>query len=394
MSAPVTRSARLVFVGDVMSHAPQVTAAAHAARLSGQSSGSPASPAAHSYTAVFRHFRPIFEGADVAIANLETTLRTSPPYTGYPAFAAPAALAFDLRRAGIRIVTTANNHIADKGVAGVRTTLAILDSAGLAHTGVFLDSTDRRARNPLRFTVHGLRFALLAYTYGINGPSLPKGVIINTIDTVVIARDLDEARRGNPDCIIIAYHWGEEYRSQPVLSQRRLAEWTHARGADVIIGTHPHVVEPIEVRMGGADSTETVGATYYSLGNFVSNQRQRRTDGGIVAEMTLTRVDPPMLTAWSPATIGSRASRGMYWFSMGGVMGGVTPGVEPQRRFDFAWRPAWVHLWGLNGHRQYEVLPAPAFDSLPTVDGSAAAAFRFLSDTRTLLATDSLAIEK
>jgi poly-gamma-glutamate synthesis protein (capsule biosynthesis protein) len=400
LPGPTTRSARLVFAGDVMSHEPQVTAARTAATR----------PAKYDYSEVFRHFRPIFEGADVAVANLETTLRTAPPYTGYPAFAAPAELAFDLHRAGIRIVTTANNHICDKGAAGVRSTLAALDSAGLRHTGVFLDSVDRLTRHPLRFEAGGLRFALLAYTYGINGPSIPRGVILNTIDTAAIARDLALVRTGEYDAIIISYHWGEEYKSQPIQAQRRLAEWTHAHGADIVIGSHPHVVEPIEP-VWNTDSTRVVGATYYSLGNFVSNQRQRRTDGGIVADITVTRVDPPV-TYYSLSTLHSSATRysssggreSSIPYSLSRVLSSAAPSTSPsivywpsrslpvRRTFDFGWRLAWVDASTHDGRRRYEVMPAAALDSLP--EPARTAARRFASDTRKLLLSDPAVSER
>ncbi len=336
-------SARLVFVGDVMSHSPQVAAARTPA-------------GGYDYTEIFRHFRPIFEGAHVAIANLETTLRTRPPFTGYPSFAAPAELAFDMCRAGIDIATTANNHICDKGAAGIRSTLAILDSAGIRHTGAFLDSADRRARHPLRFTAGGLRFALMTYTYGTNGIPVPRGMIVNLIDTAVIARDLAEVRASREatsvDVVIVSYHWGEEYRSHPTREQRRLADWTRARGADLIIGGHPHVVEPFEAHYN-ADSTAVTGATYYSLGNFVSNQQRRYTDGGIAADITLVRRDSlPM-------------------------------------RWDLGWRLAWVHAPFRDGVRsRYEVLPHPALDTLPV------AAATFVADTRRLLSrSDSVFVE-
>ncbi len=341
---PRVDSARLVFVGDVMSHSPQVAAARTA-------------DGGYDYSGVFRNFRPIFEGAHVAIANLETTLRNRPPFTGYPSFAAPAPLAFDLRRAGIDIVTTANNHICDKGAGGIRSTLAILDSAGIRHTGAFLDSADRRARHPLRFTAGGLRFALLAYTYGTNGIPVPRGMIVNPIDTAVIARDLAGLRRRGGDgmggdgtgadsvgvdVVIVSYHWGEEYRSQPTREQRRIADWTRARGADLIIGGHPHVVEPIELHFD-ADSTAVTGATFFSLGNFVSNQIRRYCDGGIAADVTLVRRDSLPL------------------------------------RWDVGWRLAWVNTPLRDGVRRYEVMPAPALDTLP------AAAATFAADTRKLL---------
>lgn len=266
--------ARLIFIGDVMAHGPQTIAAATDA-LDAKSAEK------HDYTNVFRNVKPIFGSADAVVANLETTLRTTPPYTGYPTFAAPAELAFALREAGVDVVTLANNHICDKGAAGIRSTLALLDNAGVRHTGVFLDSTDRLARNPLRFEAAGLRFALLNYTYGTNGIPTPKGLIVNRIDTTIIAGDLKRTlemrRNGTIDCVIVSYHWGEEYRTTPTEAQEQLAKWTLERGVDVIVGGHPHVVEPRQ------------GAVYYSLGNFVSNQQRPLTNVGMMAEITVSR---------------------------------------------------------------------------------------------------------
>jgi poly-gamma-glutamate synthesis protein (capsule biosynthesis protein) len=355
---PVVSSAELLFIGDVMSHTPQI-AAARAAAAEATTVGT-VGTAAFDYTDVFRPFRPIFEESDVAVANLETTLRSTPPYTGYPAFAAPAELALAMRRAGIDIVTTANNHICDKGVAGIRSTLALLDSAGIRHTGAFLDSADRAARNPLRFTAGGLRFALLAYTYGTNGIDIPRGMIVKVRDSGIVARDLAVARRDEPDCVIVSYHWGEEYRTAPTARQRELAAWTRSRGADIIVGSHPHVVGPVEAHLdqGG----RVVGATWYSLGNFVSNQRRRGTDGGIVAGITLSRTDSLPVD------------------------------------YDLAWRLAWVHSYYRAGVRRYEVLPAAAIgsllDTLPADDPVRTAARLFTADTRRLLFADSLVIEK
>jgi poly-gamma-glutamate synthesis protein (capsule biosynthesis protein) len=391
-----------MFAGDVMSHAPQVAAAradaidASRAATAAAANAAPATPETspeatsetYDYARTFRHFRPIFEQAHVAVANLETTLRAAPPYTGYPRFAAPAELAFALRGAGIDIVTTANNHICDRGAEGIRATLALLDSAGLRHTGAFLDSADRRARNPLRFSAGGLRFALLAYTYGTNGLAVPRGMIVNTIDTAVIARDLAEARAGEFDCVVVSYHWGEEYRTRPTAAQRSLAAWTRARGADLIIGGHPHVVEPVEGFWGdypvadslgssGADSSFSertlTGGVYYSLGNFVSNQRVPGTDGGIVADITVTRT----VDSRDPASSATAERSG-----------------SKSASYDLGWRLAWVHTPVLDGVRRYEILPASAIDSLSAIDTfDDPAAKRFALSTRALLA-DSLSFRE
>ncbi len=334
-----------MIIGDVMSHSPQVAAARTA-------------DGEYDYEDVFRHFKPLFDSADLVIANLETTLRTTPPYTGYPCFSAPAQLAFAMRDAGIDIATTANNHICDKNAAGIRSTLSLLDSAGIAHTGAFLDSAHRRSLNPLYREVNGLRFALLTYTYGTNGIPVPRGMIVNHIDTAVIAADLASIGRGSTDCIIVSYHWGEEYRSKPDRVQKDLAAWTRGRGADIVIGGHPHVVQPFEAHYN-ADSTAVTGATYYSLGNFVSNQRRRYTDGGMMAEITVTKVDslPPS--------------------------------------YDLAYRLFWVYTPYRAGVRRFTVLPSPVADTMIVRDSTFWKYERFMRDARRLLSTaDSVFIEK
>ena len=354
----MVRTARLVFIGDVMSHGPQITAAR-------------TTDGGYDYADVFSRVRPIFDNADVVVANLETTLRTTPPYTGYPRFAAPAELAAGMHEAGIDIVTLANNHICDKGRAGIISTIAIVDSAGLGRTGAFADSADRTAHNPLRFTAGGLRFALLNYTYGTNGMPVPKGLQVNLIDTAIIARDLAVARRDDPDCVIVSYHWGEEYCRQPTRIQRELAAWTHARGADIIIGGHPHVVEPVEAHYN-SDSSRLVGATYYSLGNFVSNQRFSHTDGGMIAEITVTKTEPSI----------SAATSGLFGAPDSLVATGHTI------CYDLAYRLVWVDTPVREGIRRYEVLPSPEADTLP-------AARRFFDNTRRLLSgIDSVIVEK
>jgi poly-gamma-glutamate synthesis protein (capsule biosynthesis protein) len=337
----IVRSARLVFVGDVMSHLPQVAAA----RID---------DGTYDYGEVFRHVKPIFDSADVVVANLETTLRDKAPYTGYPTFAAPGELAFAMRDAGVDVATFANNHTCDKGARGIRSTLHLLDSAGIAHTGAFLDSADRANRNPLKFTAGGLRFALFNYTYGTNGIPAPRGMVVNLIDTAVIARDLVSIDRDSVDCVIVSYHWGDEYRSKPNYTQKTLAAWTRSKGADLIIGGHPHVIQPIEVHYN-ADSSAVVGATYYSLGNFVSNQRRRHTDGGMMAEVTVSRTD----------------SLPLVW--------------------NVGYRLTWVYTPYCQGLRRFSVLPTQVADSLLARDSTLWQYTRFLRDTHRLL-TDTLAV--
>ena len=262
---PVT--VKLLFTGDVMQHLPQVEAAR---RENG-----------FDYSECFAAVLPRFQAADLTVVNLETTLTHSDRYTGYPMFRSPAALAEALAQAGVDIATMANNHCCDGGAEGIRTTIEVLDRCGICHTGVFADSLDRKLNHPLRIERHGVRFAFLNYTYGTNGLRVPRGTIVNPIDTLAMAADLAAARSDSVDCVAVSMHWGNEYQRRPDAEQRRLAGFLRRHGADLVIGHHPHVVQPCE-----ADSAHVV---LYSLGNFVSNQRRRYCDGGLMAEIDATR---------------------------------------------------------------------------------------------------------
>ena len=125
----------------------------------------------------------------------------------------------------------------------------------------FTDSLDRAANNPLWVERYGVRFALLNYTYGTNGIPVPAGVEVNLIDTARMAADLAAARRGAPDCVAVCIHWGNEYERRENAVQRHLAQFLRRHGADLVVGSHPHVVQPFD-----ADSSHVV---LYSLGNFV-----------------------------------------------------------------------------------------------------------------------------
>lgn len=261
------RRVRMVVAGDLMQHLPQVNAARTAEGFD--------------YAPCFEWVRPRFAEADLAVVNLETTLTPAPPYTGYPMFRSPRALARAMREAGIDLAVMANNHCADGGRKGVDHTIAALTEEGIAHTGVFRDSTDFQRNHPLLIERNGIRFAVVNYTYGTNGLPTPAGKIINLIDTLAIKRDIAEIDRRKVDCIIAALHWGIEYQRHPNAEQRAVAQLLRRAGVDLVLGSHPHVVQPFE-----EDST---GIVLYSLGNFVSNQRQRYTDGGLVATIDITR---------------------------------------------------------------------------------------------------------
>lgn len=264
----------LLFAGDIMGHDEQI-AGAYDQKCQ-----------CHNYEPVFRYIRDYIEQADIAVANLEVTL-AGPPYKGYPQFSSPDALAAAARDAGFDVMVMANNHALDRGKSGFIRTLNVLDSLRLIHTGTFADSLSRRLNYPLILEKKGIRLALLNYTYGTNGLTIPKPFIINRIDTAVIRKDLEKARLAKPDFIVVTIHWGEEYQRTENSRQRNLADFILRHGANAIIGSHPHVIQPVRY-LYNTDSSE-VTPVVYSLGNFVSNQRAQYKDGGIVFGITLEK---------------------------------------------------------------------------------------------------------
>ena len=268
------KQARLVFGGDLMQNLPQVQAARD--RRGG-----------YDYSESFQFVKPLFEHADLAIVNLETTISPTGVYSGFPLFRSPKEIIHTMSDIGIDVAVMANNHVVDGGKQGVFTTLSMLDSFDIKRTGVFTDSSDLQNNHPLYLHVNGLRFALLNYTYSTNGLPVPAGLFVNRIDSSAIARDLQQIDRTTTDCVIVYFHWGVEYARQPSREQKTLAELCHRYGAEIVIGAHPHVVQPIDYIE--EDDGTVRNLTVYSLGNLVANQRNRYQDGGIIVAIDVTK---------------------------------------------------------------------------------------------------------
>lgn len=261
----------LLFVGDAMQHDSQIKAAK-------TSEG-------YDYSSYFQHIREDVDSADLAIVNLEVTLGGT-PYRGYPAFSSPDAFAIALKEAGFDIFLTANNHILDKGQKGLERTTRILDSLQVRHTGSFPNETRKAMFHPLLIAKNGIRMAILNYTYATNGLTVTPPNIVNYIDKKQMAEDIREAKRFTPDVIIACMHWGDEYKLLPNKEQKDLAQWLRKEGVQLIIGSHPHVVQPLELSKEGGLVT---GVTVYSLGNFVSGMKAPNTDGGLMVRFRVVK---------------------------------------------------------------------------------------------------------
>jgi hypothetical protein len=267
----------LLFAGDIMGHDEQIDGAWDTATKS------------YNYEPTFRYIKDYISSADIAIGNLEVTL-AGPPYKGYPQFSSPDAIAVAAKDAGFDILANANNHALDGRSKGFIRTLNVLDTLGIFHMGTYRDSLERSKYFPLIVEKNNIRLALLNYTYGTNGLEIPAPLIINRIDTLQIRKDLEKARQASPDYIIVFVHWGNEYERDENSSQKKLAYFIFNNGADAIIGSHPHVVQPVKfLKLPGDSLTEY--PVVYSLGNFVSNQRAQFKDGGVTAELYLSKYE-------------------------------------------------------------------------------------------------------
>lgn len=295
-----TTRLRILFTGDIMQHDSQIAAAYDPVTKE------------YNYEPCFEHISPILQSADLTIGNLEVTLG-GPPYKGYPQFSAPDQLADRLKKSGFDILVTANNHCVDRGRKGLERTVSILDTLGILHTGTFVDSVNRRSSYPLRVEKNGIALSLLNYTYGTNGIPVSFPNVVNLIDTVLIKNDLALARTQRTDAIVVFMHWGNEYQSLPNQFQRKVAELCFREGAKLVIGAHPHVVQPMEW------NKEKDRLIAYSLGNFVSGQRPRYRDGGATLWVELEKIKRDSISDTSI----KQAHYELQWVYK-------TPGVESQ----------------------------------------------------------------
>lgn len=269
---------KMVFVGDIMGHGPQIESAALEPNK------------LYDYSPCFRFLKPILEQADLAIGNLELTLPGKPPYTGYPTFKSPDELALALRAASFDLLVTANNHSNDGGLIGVQNTIKTLEKNGFYQTGTFIDSAHRAALYPLIVYKGNFKLAFLNYTYGTNGIPNHKPSVVNLIDEKAIKADIDAAKMHKPDAIITVVHWGDEYQLAENERQRALAQKILNWGSTMVIGAHPHVVQPIKNHpVQEANGSTRNGLVVYSMGNFISAQTKTYTDIGLMVEIELEK---------------------------------------------------------------------------------------------------------
>ena len=268
----VNETISIVAVGDNLLHMPVVNSGK-------QPDGS------YDYLHIFSKLQPIFKEADLAVIGEESVFGGEHMgYSGYPLFNSPSDMGKTLVNEGFDIVLHASNHVADKWAEGIENTLAFWETFPQV-TVLGINKSEEEKQEVDILEVKGAKLAVLNYTYGTNGISLPsdKSYLVNYIDEEKIQQDVAFAE-SNSDFTIAFMHWGTEYSFKPDDFQKALCTKMCDWGVDLIIGSHPHVIEPVEWYTSENGNQMLV---YYSLGNYVSRQLEAKNLLGGLANIEL-----------------------------------------------------------------------------------------------------------
>ncbi len=319
-------TATILAAGDVMFHTPQIRGAYNS------QSGT------YDFNDNFSLVKKYIESVDLALVNFETvTAGSDRGFHGYPNFNSPVESLEALANAGFDILSTANNHSLDQGKVGVISTIEALKSYGLKNIGTYNEPSDKI----LIEKVNDINVGLLSYTYGCNGMEYTLteeelNNMINIIDEDRIKSDIEKSVEKGADLVVVFIHWGNEYQREPSEEQmelgRKMVEW----GANIVFGSHPHVIQKSEIiEHNGKDNF-----IIYSLGNFISNQRRE--------------------------TINNKYTED-----------GIMVAIEVEKNFtknetiikNITYTPTWVHKYSVDGVAKYEIIPIDE-SNLDEIDNS------------------------
>lgn len=308
----------LLAVGDIMYHSPQVRAA-----YLGEGK--------YDFRPTFRYVKEYIEQADISLANYETvTAGKDIAYSGFPRFNSPKETIFALADTGFDIISTANNHSLDQGKKGILTTLDNMEEYGLKAIG-----TNRtNEENILIQDVKGIKIGFLSYTYGLNGLDslLTKeelSYMINLIDEERMEKDIKRTKELGADLTVLFLHWGHEYHNLPSNYQIELGEKIIGWGGNIILGSHPHVIQKSEM----IDNQEG-NFIIYSMGNFLSNQSLETMGNSFTEDGVMVKINIEKNFTKDEITIKE---------------------VE--------YIPTWVYKYKSEGRFNYEILPVEAIIS-------------------------------
>lgn len=245
----------------------------------------------YDFSYVYEDIKYYTKTADITIGSLETTFAGEDTgYSNYPRFNTPDSLATALKKIGVDVISLAGNHALDYGYKGLCRTIDVLDEADISHLGTYKTAEDREKL--LIKNVKGVKIAFINYTYGTNGIPIPNGkdYCVNLIDKDLIKKDINKAKSLNVDMIVACMHWGTEYRTTANNEQKQLADFLFENGVDIILGNHPHVLEPMEKRtITLEDGTVKDVFVVYALGNFTADQRDQITRDSAILNLNITK---------------------------------------------------------------------------------------------------------
>ena len=278
---PETHNLKMTFVGDLMVHQWQILGAYYPQND------------VYDFTLAFDMVKPILESADLTVGNLETTFGGAEKgWKYYPTFNTPDEFGETLKNVGFDILTTVNNHSMDTGISGLERTIDVLDELGIVHMGTY---KSQQARDTICIVEkNNMKFAFLSYTYGTNWIPVPEenSFAVNFLDIELMKADIAKAKELEPDFIIVMPHFGNEYELVQNKEQEKVVEELFNAGADIIIGSHAHVVQPMEKRIiKDENGNQRTGFVIYSMGNFISSQTTEPRDTSLILNFEFEKTE-------------------------------------------------------------------------------------------------------
>lgn len=261
---------------------------------------------------LYENIKGLIDGSDVAVINQETPLTDDPAlYGDYPRFGTPVQAGEAIVEAGFDVVTCATNHALDRGAAGVTFTKRFFEEQGAACLGI--QAEGEPAYQPCRILErNGIRIAMFNYTYGTNGIKVPEECpyMVHLLEDEGRIRAEIEAAKAESDIVLVFAHWGTEYVELPDDFQKKWTQVFLECGVDVVVGTHPHTIQPYEI-LCGQDGHEML--VYYSIGNFVSAQYEQSCVKGGVAQFRISlTTDGYRVTQYSLQPLAITHEKGKY----------------------------------------------------------------------------------
>lgn len=245
----------------------------------------------YDFSYVYEDIKYYTKVSDITVGSLETTFAGEDKgYSNYPTFNSPDSLATALKKIGVDVISLAGNHALDYGYSGICRTIEVLDNADISHLGTYKTAEDQEKL--LIKNVKGVKIAFINYTYGTNGISVPSGkeFCVNLIDKNLIKKQIDQAKSEGADMIVACMHWGTEYKTSANSEQKELADYLFKNGVDIILGNHPHVLEPMEKKTITLDDGTTKDVfVVYALGNFTADQKDEITRDSAILNLNITK---------------------------------------------------------------------------------------------------------